>query len=158
PERRQPGPGGLQRRERGFGAQARRPLRRLRKRKAGQGVENRCHRLRPQTEEMKARRETAPVPGPSVSEGPGTSVRGSEGLRPGRRRTVFDHQASFTSSQFISCHQRSTRPRRRVRLEQGASMNEARRREEISASDSRGFSLSAWCVVAAFGTYFCMYA
>jgi hypothetical protein len=37
-------------------------------------------------------------------------------------------------------------------------MQEARRTEDVSASDGRGLSLSAWCVVAAFGTYFCMYA
>jgi hypothetical protein len=38
------------------------------------------------------------------------------------------------------------------------SMQEGSRREDASASQGRGFSLSAWCVLAAFGTYFCMYA
>ncbi|MGE3820368.1 MAG: DUF5690 family protein, partial [Isosphaeraceae bacterium] len=37
-------------------------------------------------------------------------------------------------------------------------MKEAETGENVSASDGRGLSLSAWCVVAAFGTYFCMYA
>jgi hypothetical protein len=37
-------------------------------------------------------------------------------------------------------------------------MKEARSGEESSASDRWGLSLSAWSVVAAFGTYFCMYA
>ena len=37
-------------------------------------------------------------------------------------------------------------------------MKEAVSQEERSASDGRGWSLSAWCVLAAFGTYFCMYA
>src|SRR5262245_11692219 len=35
-------------------------------------------------------------------------------------------------------------------------MNETARGEEAPAG--RGLSMSAWCVVAAFGTYFCMYA
>jgi hypothetical protein len=37
-------------------------------------------------------------------------------------------------------------------------MNEAESREASVSSDWRGFVVSAWCVVAAFGTYFCMYA
>jgi hypothetical protein len=37
-------------------------------------------------------------------------------------------------------------------------MKEAGSGEDLSASDARGLSLSAWCVAAAFGTYFCMYA
>ncbi len=37
-------------------------------------------------------------------------------------------------------------------------MTEATRTEDVSVSDGRGLSLSAWCVVAAFGTYFCKYA
>src|SRR5262245_10513691 len=37
-------------------------------------------------------------------------------------------------------------------------MKDARGGEDPSASDGRGLALSAWCVVAAFGTYFCMYA
>jgi hypothetical protein len=37
-------------------------------------------------------------------------------------------------------------------------MKEARNREDLPGSDGRGWSLSAWCVLAAFGTYFCMYA
>jgi hypothetical protein len=37
-------------------------------------------------------------------------------------------------------------------------MQEARRSDDESVSDGRGLSLSAWCIVAAFGTYFCMYA
>jgi hypothetical protein len=36
-------------------------------------------------------------------------------------------------------------------------MNPARGREEQSTSAGRSLSLSAWCVTAAFGTYFCMY-
>jgi hypothetical protein len=32
------------------------------------------------------------------------------------------------------------------------------RREDLAHAEERGLSLSAWCVVAAFGTYFCMYA
>jgi hypothetical protein len=31
-------------------------------------------------------------------------------------------------------------------------------REDLSVRDGRGLSLSAWCVLAAFGAYFCMYA
>src|SRR5262245_56868162 len=37
-------------------------------------------------------------------------------------------------------------------------MKEARSREDPSVSAGRGLSLSAWSVVAAFGTYLCMYA
>ena len=37
-------------------------------------------------------------------------------------------------------------------------MKEASREEDRSVCGGRGLSLSAWCVVAAFGTYFCMYA
>jgi hypothetical protein len=37
-------------------------------------------------------------------------------------------------------------------------MKDARSSEDLSTSDGRALSLSAWCVVAAFGTYFCMYA
>ena len=37
-------------------------------------------------------------------------------------------------------------------------MSEASNREDLSAPDRRGLSLSVWSVVAAFGTYFCMYA
>jgi hypothetical protein len=37
-------------------------------------------------------------------------------------------------------------------------MKEAGSREDPAISGGRGLSLSAWCVVAAFGTYFCMYA
>jgi hypothetical protein len=37
-------------------------------------------------------------------------------------------------------------------------MKEAGREEDGWAADGRGLSLPAWCVVAAFGTYFCMYA
>jgi hypothetical protein len=37
-------------------------------------------------------------------------------------------------------------------------MQEARSREDLSVKDGRGLSMSAWCVVAAFGAYFCMYA
>src|SRR5262245_55158020 len=37
-------------------------------------------------------------------------------------------------------------------------MTEAERREVVKVSEGRGWTLSAWCVVAAFGTYFCMYA
>jgi hypothetical protein len=37
-------------------------------------------------------------------------------------------------------------------------MNETGSGEDRPSSDGRGLSLSAWCVVAAFGTYFCMYA
>jgi phosphonate degradation associated HDIG domain protein len=37
-------------------------------------------------------------------------------------------------------------------------MKEAGSREDLSTPDGRGWSLSAWCVVAAFGTYFCTYA
>src|SRR5215813_5691193 len=37
-------------------------------------------------------------------------------------------------------------------------MKETRSGEELPASDRWGLSLSAWSVVAAFGTYFCMYA
>jgi hypothetical protein len=37
-------------------------------------------------------------------------------------------------------------------------MTETGASEDASASPSRGVSLSAWAVVAAFGTYFCMYA
>ncbi len=37
-------------------------------------------------------------------------------------------------------------------------MNGANNGEDQLDSDGRGLSLSAWCVVAAFGTYFCMYA
>jgi hypothetical protein len=37
-------------------------------------------------------------------------------------------------------------------------MNEATSSDDVSDLDGRGLSLSAWCVVAAFGTYFCMYA
>jgi hypothetical protein len=43
-------------------------------------------------------------------------------------------------------------------LSEGASMKEARSPEDRSITDGRGLSLSAWCVLAAFGTYFCMYA
>jgi hypothetical protein len=37
-------------------------------------------------------------------------------------------------------------------------MKAASSREDLAVADGRGLSLSAWCVVAAFGTYFCMYA
>jgi hypothetical protein len=37
-------------------------------------------------------------------------------------------------------------------------MNETTSSDDVSVSDGSGVSLSAWCVVAAFGTYFCMYA
>jgi hypothetical protein len=37
-------------------------------------------------------------------------------------------------------------------------MKEADSGADLSISDGRGLSLSAWCIVAAFGTYFCMYA
>jgi hypothetical protein len=37
-------------------------------------------------------------------------------------------------------------------------MKEARSREDLSVVDGRGLSLSVWCVTAAFGAYFCMYA
>jgi hypothetical protein len=37
-------------------------------------------------------------------------------------------------------------------------VKEAIRPDESAVSSGRGLSLSAWCVVAAFGTYFCMYA
>jgi hypothetical protein len=37
-------------------------------------------------------------------------------------------------------------------------MKEATSREDLSVSGGRELSLSAWCMVAAFGTYFCMYA
>ena len=37
-------------------------------------------------------------------------------------------------------------------------MKQATTSEDVPVSHGRGLSLSAWCVVAAFGTYFCMYA
>jgi hypothetical protein len=37
-------------------------------------------------------------------------------------------------------------------------MKEARIEAEVSVAPGRALSLSAWCVTAAFGTYFCMYA
>jgi hypothetical protein len=37
-------------------------------------------------------------------------------------------------------------------------MREASIEEEVSVSPSRALALSAWCITAAFGTYFCMYA
>jgi hypothetical protein len=37
-------------------------------------------------------------------------------------------------------------------------MKETGSRDDLSAPDGHRWSLSAWCVVAAFGTYFCMYA
>jgi hypothetical protein len=37
-------------------------------------------------------------------------------------------------------------------------MKEARGREDLSVVDGRRLSLSVWCVLAAFGAYFCMYA
>jgi len=37
-------------------------------------------------------------------------------------------------------------------------MTEGRSGQDFPAGGGRGLALSAWCVVAAFGTYFCMYA
>jgi hypothetical protein len=37
-------------------------------------------------------------------------------------------------------------------------MNEVRSSTGLAVADRRGLWLSAWCVLAAFGTYFCMYA
>jgi hypothetical protein len=37
-------------------------------------------------------------------------------------------------------------------------MTEASNRNDVSIEDRGGLALSAWCVVAAFGAYFCMYA
>src|SRR5215470_15477696 len=36
-------------------------------------------------------------------------------------------------------------------------MKQAKSRQDLSAVDGPGLSLSAWCTLAAFGTYFCMY-
>jgi hypothetical protein len=40
----------------------------------------------------------------------------------------------------------------------GPSVKDATSEEDAAASPGRALSLSAWCIVAAFGTYFCMYA
>src|SRR5262249_46587369 len=59
--------------------------------------------------------------------------------------------ASFSSFQFLLFPQRST-------LSRGVSVKETTASEERSAPGTWGLPLSAWCIVAAFGTYFCMYA
>src|SRR5262245_32750450 len=42
--------------------------------------------------------------------------------------------------------------------QRGACMKEASHAEDRSTADGGRLTLSAWCIVAAFGTYFCMYA
>src|SRR5262249_40649212 len=78
---------------------------------------------------------------------------GFASLPHGRRQ-----RSSFPPSQFLSFQERSSRSTRRCTRERGASMTEAESRGDLSASDGNRLALSAWCVVAAFGAYFCMYA
>src|SRR5262249_7513720 len=82
----------------------------------------------------------------------------TEVRRPRHHGNPRAHQPSFASAQLVSCPQQPTRWRRRPAPERGVSMKEAGREEDGWAADGRGLSLPAWCVVAAFGTYFCMYA